>query len=86
MVDAIVNPANELLEHVGGAALAIWNAGGEDIIKESADYINKNGKLPTGRATVTSSGNLKLKGVIHAVGPRYNEGALDHQIEEIQMK
>ena len=35
---------------------------------------------------MTNPGNLKCKGVIHAVGPRYCEGALDHQHEEIQMK
>ena len=86
MVDAIVNPANERLEHVGGAALAICNAGGEVIINESAKYINEHGRLPTGRAIVTKPGYLKCKAVIHAVGPRYSEGALDHQHEEIQMK
>ena len=48
MVDAIVNPANESLEHDGGAALAICNAGGEAILNESAKYINEHGRLPTG--------------------------------------
>ena len=81
-----MNPANERLEHAGGAALAISNAGGEVIISESTKYISKNGRLPTGWAMVTNAGNLKCKKVIHAVGPKYNEGALDHQHEEIQMK
>ena len=75
-----------MLKHVGGAALAISNAGGEVIQKESDDYINKNKVLSTGWAMITNPGNLKCKGVIHAVGPKYNEGALDNQFEEIQMK
>ena len=86
LVDAIVNPANERLEHAGGAALAICNAGGEVILTESTKYIDEHGRLPTGWATTTNAGKLKCKRVIHAVGPRYSEGALDHQHEEIQMK
>ena len=85
-VEAIVNPANEQLEHAGGAAYAIRWAGGDVINDESRRYIREHGKLPTGCAMVTSAGNLPCKAVIHAVGPRFNETAIDHTFEEILMR
>ena len=85
-VEAIVNPANEQLEHAGGAAFAIRWAGGDIINDESRSYIKVHCKLPTGCAMVTSAGNLSCKAVIHAVGPRFNEAAIDHTFEEILMK
>ena len=85
VVDAIVNPANEQLEHAGGAAFAIRWAGGDIINDESREYIKKNGKLLTWCAMVTNAGDLPCKGVIHAVGPRFNEASIDHTFEEILM-
>ena len=41
--DAIVNPANEDLNHRGGAAKAIAQKGGEVIKKESEEYIKTHG-------------------------------------------
>ena len=49
-------------------------------------YIRVHGKLPTSWAMVTSAGNLPCKAVIHAVGPRFNEAAIDHTFEEILMR
>ena len=85
VVDAIVNPANEQLNHYGGIAYAIRWAGGDVISDESRKYIKENGSLPISWAMVTSAGDLPCKVVIHAVGPKFNEAAIDHTLEEILM-
>jgi O-acetyl-ADP-ribose deacetylase len=68
--EAIVNPANNYLIHGGGLAAAIVRRGGMIIQQES----KKIGNVPTGTAVITTSGNLKAKHVIHAVGPKYKDG------------
>ena len=73
-VDAIVNAANERLQHGGGVAGAIVRAGGEVIQEES----NRIGHVPTGQAAVTGAGRLPARYVIHAVGPIWR----DHTPEE----
>ena len=75
-VDAIVNAANERLQHVGGVALAISSRGGRVIDRESSDIIKSRGPVKVGEAVHTSSGNLHCTYVIHAVGPEWwKEGA-----------
>ena len=69
-VDAIVNAANEQLAHGGGVALAISNAAGPELQKES----NQIAPVPTGSAKATKGYNLAAKWVIHAVGPRWLGG------------
>ncbi|KAM9365084.1 protein mono-ADP-ribosyltransferase PARP9 [Pholidichthys leucotaenia] len=68
-VDAVVNAANKRLQHGGGLAQALSEAGGSQIQRESDDYIRKYGPLATGDAVITSSGFLPCNMVIHAVGP-----------------
>ncbi len=68
-VDAIVNPANEYLQHGGGVAAAISRKGGPIIQQESDALISTRGPLKTGEAVVTGGGKLAAKFVIHAVGP-----------------
>ncbi|XP_040897571.1 protein mono-ADP-ribosyltransferase PARP14-like isoform X2 [Toxotes jaculatrix] len=72
-VDAVVNAANEELQHIGGVALALLKAAGPQLQKISNDYISKNGHLRPGDAITTDAGNLPCRYVIHAVGPRFSD-------------
>ncbi|XP_030579266.1 protein mono-ADP-ribosyltransferase PARP14-like isoform X2 [Archocentrus centrarchus] len=72
-VDAVVNAANEDLAHIGGLALALLNAAGPQLQKESNDYVAKNGRLRPGDAIITDAYNLPCKHVVHAVGPRFSD-------------
>ena len=75
--DAIVNAANSALQLGGGVAGAIRRKGGPKIQEEC----NRIGYCPVGGAVITNGGNLKVKYVIHAVGPRYGEGDEDEKLK-----
>ena len=69
--DAIVNAANSTLSGGGGVDGAIHHKGGPKILEE-CKLIRETewpDGLPTGKAVMTSGGNLKAKYVIHTVGP-----------------
>ena len=69
-VGAIVNAANERLQHGGGVALAIANAIGPSFQRDSDAYIKKNGKVPiTGVAVQSTNSRIPSRHVINAVGP-----------------
>nr|XP_013763384.1 PREDICTED: poly [ADP-ribose] polymerase 14-like [Pundamilia nyererei] len=72
-VDAVVNAANEDLDHIGGLALALLKAAGPQLQRESSDYVAKNGRLHPGDAIITDAYNLPCKHVVHAVGPRFSD-------------
>ena len=74
VVDAIVNAANERLEHGGGVALAIARAGGPAVQSESDAWVREHGPVGSGEAAVTTAGEMPARLVIHVVGPRYREG------------
>ena len=69
--DAVVNAANEHLAHGGGVAMALAQAGGPAVQRESDEWVRRNGPLPAGRAAVTTAGAMPARHVIHVVGPRY---------------
>jgi putative ATPase len=75
-VDAIVNAANEKLDHVSGLAGSIVKKGGEIIQVESDNLIWERRSMPLeeGDVAVTTAGRLPAKHVIHAVGPVWHGG------------
>lgn len=72
--DAIVNAANSGLRGGGGVDGAIHRAGGPSIDSECRDIIGRIGRLETGKAVITTGGNLKARYVIHTVGPVWHGG------------
>jgi O-acetyl-ADP-ribose deacetylase len=80
-VDAIVNAANSTLLGGGGVDGAIHAKGGKTIYDECKiirETFYPKG-LPTGKAVITTGGNLSAKFVIHTVGPIY--GRNENQAE-----
>lgn len=73
-VDAIVNAANEYLQHGGGVAGAIVRKGGHVIQEESNRWIREHGLVHTGTAAITGAGALPCRYVIHTVGPVWRGG------------
>ena len=80
--DAIVNAANEHLQHGGGVAWAIVRRGGEIIQQESDEWIRKHGPVTHSHPAWTSGGLLPAKFVIHAVGPVWGDGDEDKNLSD----
>lgn len=81
-VDAIVNAANEDLQHGGGVAWAISKAGGPTVQQESNDWIRKHGTVSHAHPAWTSGGQLPAKYIIHAVGPVWGDGDEDKKLSD----
>lgn len=75
-VDAIVNAATPSLMGGGGVDGAIHRKGGPKILEECKRIRSREWPqgLPTGKAVITSGGNLNAKHVIHTVGPIWHGG------------
>jgi O-acetyl-ADP-ribose deacetylase len=73
-VDAVVNAANSSLMGGGGVDGAIHRRGGPAILEECRRLRETEWPdgLPTGRAVVTTAGDLPARWVIHTVGPVYS--------------
>lgn len=72
--DAIVNAANSSLIGGGGVDGAIHRAGGPVILEECQQIVARQGRLPAGKAVLTTAGNMKARHVIHTVGPVWQSG------------
>ncbi len=72
--DVIVNAANSSLMGGGGVDGAIHRAGGPAILDECRQIVSRIGRLDTGKAVITTGGNLKAKHVVHTVGPVWRGG------------
>jgi len=74
--DAIVNAANSSLMGGGGVDGAIHRRGGREILEECKKIRATQWPdgLPTGKAVITTGGNLKARYVIHTVGPIWSGG------------
>jgi O-acetyl-ADP-ribose deacetylase (regulator of RNase III) len=72
--EAIVNAANSSLMGGGGVDGAIHRAGGPSILEECKRIATKIGRLPAGKAVITTGGRLPATYVIHTVGPVYGGG------------
>jgi O-acetyl-ADP-ribose deacetylase (regulator of RNase III) len=73
--EAIVNAANPSLMGGGGVDGAIHQAGGPAILEECKKIVAQQGRLPTGKAVITTGGNLQARYVIHTVGPIWHGGS-----------
>jgi len=72
--DSIVNAANSSLLGGGGVDGAIHRVGGPVILEQCKQIVAKQGRLPPGKAVITTGGRLKAKWVIHTVGPIWQGG------------
>ena len=74
-VYAIVNNANEHLQHTDGVAKLIADAGGPSIQSDCDNYIKNHGKLKPGEAVCFGGGSLLCHKLIHAVWPHWRLGS-----------
>jgi O-acetyl-ADP-ribose deacetylase (regulator of RNase III) len=75
--DAIVNAANSALVRGGGVCGAIFAKAGPELDA----FCARMGGCPTGEARLTPAFGIPIKGIVHAVGPRYGyEGGREAEL------
>ncbi|XP_015749699.1 PREDICTED: poly [ADP-ribose] polymerase 14-like [Acropora digitifera] len=74
-VDVIVNAANGRLNHIGGLAAAILEAGGKEIQDDCRQYVKSKGVVLEGHAMISTPGRLRCKKIVHVVGPKWDDEA-----------
>jgi O-acetyl-ADP-ribose deacetylase (regulator of RNase III) len=79
--DAIVNAANENLQHGAGVAGAIVKQGGMVIQSESNRWVLEHGPISHDQPALTTAGDLPSRAVIHVVGPRWGAGNEDQKLK-----
>ena len=78
--DVIVNAANDWLSHDGGVARAIADKGGPAIQDDCTQHVTQRGTVNTGSIYFTkTTGNLRCKALIHAVGPVWTDGRMKEE-------
>lgn len=82
-VEAIVNAANQRLQHNGGVARAIAEAAGPALAADCAALLGNRalfptGCIPVGSAVRTDAGVMLCKSIIHAVAPVYQGKSNNH--------
>lgn len=75
--EAIVNAANSSLMGGAGVDGAIHARGGPAILEACQKITAASGPLDTGKAVITTGGNLRARYVIHTVGPIWSGGGSD---------
>lgn len=78
-VDIIVTAANSRLMGGGGVDGAVHRAAGPKLLYECKRLRQEKGLVEPGSAVITSAGNLKIKFVIHAVGPVWQGGGANER-------
>lgn len=79
-VEAIVNPANEVLGNIGGCANMISTAAGTQFELDCKDIIKKKKKVKVTENEKTGPGKLPFKCIINAVGPQWDSYDDNHKI------
>src|SRR4030042_5130671 len=77
VTEPIVNTANSSLMGGGVVYGSIHRAVGSAIVNECRQIVSRIGRLDTGKAVITTGGDLEAKHVIHTVGPVWHGGNRD---------
>ncbi|KAL4231077.1 hypothetical protein ACF0H5_008660 [Mactra antiquata] len=84
-MDGIVNSTITTLQHRCGVAKDIATAAGDAVTQECNDYVKANGNLQVTENFISSGGNLSCTGIIHAVGPQWDETKQDKCARDLRI-